>query len=644
MKKRRVCLWMIPLLLLVTWLGARGINADILFVDEYWSIRNSGGDPFGPLSLKGIWERTATVDPGGMGVLYHWLLNAWGRLIGWSIFSIRVFSLLAGLLAVGMLYRLGGKLFNRQVGLYSAAVLGLSAFFIDYLHEARAYTLLAFFVSFTIYAYHNIMVGDSQKNGQFFPSLTHWGGDVKRSDTGEGLNLFWYITLALSLAALAYTHYVALAMGVVLGIFHLTQFRNDRRWWLVVVAMTIGGMLFLPWLNVTLTVIETGAGDINRQATSMTAVQILQNLPDAFSNANLALLSLLSILALRQRTKAALLVWIWLIIAVAMVMMVNVAIPFMVHLRYLMIVWPAFALIVGLGIWHIRKIGVPVLLILLVWMAAGLYQSINPTFIDNQFGQIYRAPSAGFNQAYNILESRAADDDIALFHIIPPNFEAFNLFVLGYYFNPFDDPNPSLRYDQFERMNNSVDLSENVYLRAVWDSLDNAPAVWTLRIPELETTQHTNIVNFALDTAYSRCETVFVQNDMVMELHARLPDTAPDGIFTVDDTAQIAIYNLQRGYQDADMLHVTLGFVAENIPSSTYSVGVHLLDSDGVLVSQFDTGVPDDRPFACLGVILPLDNLASGAYILQTIIYDWQTGVRLQVEDGDVVVLETIRR
>ncbi|MDQ7025573.1 MAG: glycosyltransferase family 39 protein [Anaerolineae bacterium] len=642
MKQGRICLWMLPLLLLVTWLGARGINADILFVDEYWSIRNSGGDPFGTLGLMGIWERTATLDPGGMGVLYHWLLNAWGRLIGWSIFSVRTFSLLAGLLALAMLYRLGGKLFNRQVGLYSAAVLGLSAFFIDYLHEARAYTLLVFLVSFTIYAYHKIMIAERKTDTIYHVPTKHPVGTAYM--LSENNAFFWYIALSLSLAALAYTHYVALTMGVVLGIFHLTQFRNERRWWFVALAMAIGGMLFLPWLGVTLTVIETGASDVNRQATSMTSLQILQNLPDAFSNANLALLSLLLILALRQRTKGALLLWVWLIVALVMVVIVNVAIPFMVHLRYLMIVFPAFALIVGLGIWHIRKMGVPVLLILLVWMAAGLYQSINPTFIDNQFGQIYRAPAAGFNRAYDILNERAEAGDTALFHIIPPNFEAFNLFVLGYYFNPFDDPNSALRYDQFERMNDSVSLSENVYLRAVWDSLDNAPAVWTVRIPELETTQHTNIVNFALDTAYSRCETVFAQDDMVMELYARRPNTTAEGILIGDDAAQIAIYNLQRGYQTDDALHVTLGFVAENVASETYSVAVHLLDSDGVLVSQVDTGFPNDRPFACLGVTLPMDKLATGAYTLQTIIYNWQTGIRLQAQEGNIVVLETIQR
>ena len=637
LRKHTIYLWLTLILLVVTWLGTRGINADILFVDEYWSIRNSGGDPFGPLGLMGIWERTATVDPGGMGVLYHWLLNAWGRLIGWSIFSIRAFSLMAGLLAVAMVYQLGAALFNRRVGLYAVAMLGFSAFFIDYLHEARAYTLLAFFVSFTIYAYQKLMLASHS------PSLTLWGGNAKRSDARVGRPpIFWYIALALSLAALAYTHYVALALGIVLGIFHLTQFKLNRRWWLVVVAMAIGGLLFLPWLGVTLGVIETGAGDANRQSTSMNAVQILQNLPDAFSNANLALLGLLGLLAFRQRTKAALLVWIWLIVAVMMVLIINAMIPFMVHLRYLMIVWPAFALLVGLGIWHMRKMGFPSWLVVLVWIVAGMYQSLNGAFIDNLFGQIYRAPASGFNRGYDILQERAQEGDIALFHIIPPDFEPFNLFVLGYYFNPFDDPNPPLHYDQLGRMNESIATNENEYLRAVWDALDDAPAAWLLEIPELETPPRRHIVEFGLQTAYEHCETVFAQDDMVMQLLAKRPDAEPDGIFAHDENAVIEVYDLQRGYQDETTLHMTLGFEAEDVPTNTYSVGLHLVNSDGELVAQRDTGLPEERHFGCFGASLDIGNLPAGNYRLQIVIYNRQTGERLFAGDDDSLVLDTI--
>src|SRR5690606_36635768 len=112
-----------------------------------------------------------------------------------------------------------------------------------------------------------------------------------------------------------------------------------------------------------------------------------------------------------------------------LVMLINAFIPFMVHLRYLLFVLPALALIIALGIQR-TKIAQA---LLIVWIGAGLYQSLNPAFVNNLFGQIYRAPADGFHQALDILEARAESNDIAIFHIIPPTFEPFNYFPFDYY-------------------------------------------------------------------------------------------------------------------------------------------------------------------------------------------------------------------
>ena len=90
------------------------------------------------------------------------------------------------------------------------------------------------------------------------------------------------------------------------------------------------------------------------------------------------------------------------------------------------------------------------------------------------------------------------------------------------------------------------------------------------------------------------------------------------------------------------MLHVVLGFVSENLPTGVYSVGAHLMDASGNLVSQFDTALSDERPFSCVGVSLPLAGLGIGDYTLQTVIYDAQTGERLPAADGDFIVVKSI--
>jgi hypothetical protein len=70
------------------------------------------------------------------------------------------------------------------------------------------------------------------------------------------------------------------------------------------------------------------------------------------------------------------------------------------------------------------------------------------------------------------------------------------------------------------------------------------------------------------------------------------------------------------------------------LPPDTYSIGLHLYNSDGALVTQGDYGLSNDA-FSCTWTKLAVENLAAGDYSLQMIVYAWQTGERLAAEDGD---------
>src|SRR5262245_40462494 len=101
---RRKWLLVIPLLLLTSWLGARGLNADAIWYDEYWSLYYAGGAHYGPITLGETWTRVAQTDielnPPG----YYLLLNGWGALVGWTEYAGRALSLLVGVLAVAFTY------------------------------------------------------------------------------------------------------------------------------------------------------------------------------------------------------------------------------------------------------------------------------------------------------------------------------------------------------------------------------------------------------------------------------------------------------------------------------------------------------------------------------------------------------------
>ena len=606
--------WMAAVLLMATLLAAPMLNADLLFVDEYWSLRNAGGEPFGPLDAAGIWDRTANLDPGGMGVLYHWLLALWYSFVGATPFSLRAFSLLLGLLAIAWTYRLGADFFSRRVGFFAAVIMASSAFFIDYMHEARAYTLVALLSILLIWLYQKLA----------FPGI----GRALRADLGLGL------AFVLVLTALAYTHYVALAMGAVVGLLHLLfalrmGFPRARRWWLLLLAMLCAGLLFLPWLGVTLEVVQRGSGDGNRINQSMDSILTIETLLHAFSNANIALLLLLGFFALGWRTRQALSLWIWAGLALLLVLIINALIPFMVHLRYLMLIWPALALITALGMERLSRRGLPVAALLSVWVLLGVYHSLTPNFIADMFGQIYRAPYAGISAGLDRLEELGEDGDAVLFHIVQPGFEPFNYFVLGYLMDhrPFT-------YDQIERMNQSFAGSDNEYLQDVAAVLGDTRFVWTLILPELPTTQRSNVVDYVLRSQYAECQTLLDQPDMLMTRYARALEPGPDA--PQYDAGRLQLIRLAEPKQAGDQLDIVLGWAAEaDFPIGTYSVSLIVEDEAGQIVLQQDQALPDQRPFACMGAQLDIAGLPAGDYALYAIVYAWQTGESMPSDRDD---------
>lgn len=156
-----------------------------------------------------------------MPPLYYFLLRAFLAL-GDSEFAVRLPSVLWGVVTIPLLYALGRRLLNEQVGLVSALLLAVNPFHIFYSQEARMYSQLGFFTLLSAF---------------FF--LRAWQGGKKRDWPG----------FALSTAAALYTQNMAVLCLAALSIFALLHWQKamEKRWSL---AASLGGvvLLFLPWL------------------------------------------------------------------------------------------------------------------------------------------------------------------------------------------------------------------------------------------------------------------------------------------------------------------------------------------------------------------------------------------------------------
>jgi hypothetical protein len=124
------------------------IQTQSLWFDEGWSAY-AGAQP----TLAAAANADLTNPP-----LYYVLLNLTTRFLGDSEFSLRLFSLFAGLFVMALSYRLAGYLFGSPANLYAALLAASSPLLWWASQEARMYTLLAALVTVCAWAWHRLYV------------------------------------------------------------------------------------------------------------------------------------------------------------------------------------------------------------------------------------------------------------------------------------------------------------------------------------------------------------------------------------------------------------------------------------------------------------------------------------------------------
>ena len=134
-------------LLLFTALAASGIGEQSLWFDEGWSA-HAAAQP----NLIEAAAADATNPP-----LYYLLLHVWVRLLGESEFALRLFSLMAALLALALAGKMAHTLFGGRAAVMALGLGALSPLLWWAAREARMYTLLALLVAICALAWHRLL-------------------------------------------------------------------------------------------------------------------------------------------------------------------------------------------------------------------------------------------------------------------------------------------------------------------------------------------------------------------------------------------------------------------------------------------------------------------------------------------------------
>jgi mannosyltransferase len=152
--------------------------------------------------------------------LYFVFLLGWAE-IGRSAFIIRYFSVIAGVLAIPLIYATGRLLHGRSVGLTAAFLLTIAPFHIWFSQEARMYSFLAL----------NALAAN-----YFLLRLLH---REKRGD---------WVGYTIALTFTLYSHYLGVLILIAHYVFFSLHYRQNReqfkRWF---ICGSIAGALFLAW-------------------------------------------------------------------------------------------------------------------------------------------------------------------------------------------------------------------------------------------------------------------------------------------------------------------------------------------------------------------------------------------------------------
>ncbi|MBA3872925.1 MAG: glycosyltransferase family 39 protein, partial [Anaerolineae bacterium] len=546
-------------------------------------------------SVGDIWQRISTEDV-WQAPLYAYSLSAWGSVVGWTEFATRALSLLAGLVALAGVFRLGWALSKRPlVGWGAAALLGTSVWFIYFLHEMRVYMLLVMFTVLLLLFYRRVMYGQRE------PKLWH------------------FIALGLITGLLINTHYFAALVVGVVGLWHLAQLirkRPTRRWWGIIGAWVLSGLMAIPWLiNVGQAVAPT-----NKQARVTADLNLLLHITGdtftAFSNAGVALLIVLLALSLLSRRAR----WVWFLGVV--LLLLNLAgyyIFGLIELRYNIALLPFLALLAGFGLDELAQRRIPPILIIGIWLVSAL--SLDGNFQMDRIIQHW--PGQPIREMAQAIEPLVAPEDVIVDVVGDEDRTTLAAHSMVYYMGDFGA--------RIEVVENNLQPNVQNFAARMRKAAGDAPRLWLMRDPRW------------INSVWDLSEYTLNQQNLYR-------------CTTVADTAKLTIWGFGRvdpkgqGWQYGDGIHLSmlgkprikegllqvwLGYQIDvSVPANTYSVGLYVFDTSNQVRAQYDGGLPAAGT-SCQTMDIATTNLPAGVYQLGATIYNWQSGERLKVQTPD---------
>lgn len=159
--------------------------------------------------------------------LYYMLLKPFAYFFSYSVFGIRSFSVIFGILGIWAVYLFTKELFSKKVAWFTSLITAVSPFAIQYSQEGRMYSLLSFFILMAAYFLIKALKSDSEYK----------------------YYILWGFFIGLSFL----THYMGVIFSVLYYVIYICynfrQKKEGKRWMIIVKNILPNKMIILGYFS-----------------------------------------------------------------------------------------------------------------------------------------------------------------------------------------------------------------------------------------------------------------------------------------------------------------------------------------------------------------------------------------------------------
>ncbi len=366
--------------------------------------------------------------------LHYWMLRVWDSLAGWDAFTARFLSVAFGVLTIALIYRIGKRVGGNWIGVLAALFLATARFHIWWSQDIKNYTASIFF-AFTAVWFGLDVIASLEKAKQSPESNTEIASSRKTlpsTSSGQALAMTGYV-LCAALAML--THYLAALVLLALNLYVLMLFirrshvsRITFYAWLV--ANGLATILFAPWLVLYLQNAQAwGAapafdfGLFLKLVATTLPLGVTTNIED-YAGLTIAFttLAFLGIIAVARKelpvnsqrdpftVHSSLFTIIVLLPPVLIYALSLTPVSFFapkIQARYLLILYPAYAILIALGVALLRRFSLYLALAATIFVLASSTLVLRDYYAERRLTDEYATLA-------NTINSFARQGDLAL--------------------------------------------------------------------------------------------------------------------------------------------------------------------------------------------------------------------------------------